>query len=122
MKGLIAALTLGLLFAVAPASLASKASGLRGTVYLRTSPTCHVGTPCKQPAKQMWLKFWRNGRIVKSVRTNDNGKYRITLAAHRFRVTSLRTLTGNGQITPQLVTVRRGRYRRVNFTLDIGIR
>ena len=122
MKALITTATLGLLIALAPVSSASTGSGLRGTVYLRTSPVCHVGTPCKQPAKDVWLKFWRKGRIVASVRTNDKGKYRITLAPHRFRVTSLRTLTGNGQIKPQRVTVRRGLYRRVSFTLDVGIR
>jgi hypothetical protein len=99
-------------------------SGLRGVVLIDPAfPVCRDDVPCTKPAKHVWLLFARNGRTVARTRTTDNGSYRIPLAPGTYAVTSPTHTAGKGQgLTPQRVTVRRGRYRRVEFRLDVGIR
>jgi len=118
--GLVAALALAV--SSAAASGASGTSGLRGQVLIDPGyPICHVGVPCTRPAKHVRLTFRRRGRVVARTRTNDKGKYRISLAPHTYRV-SCSTRTGEtGHLRPQRVTVQRGRYRKVTFKLDLGI-
>jgi len=64
--------------------------------------------------------FLRRGRTART-RTGDDGRYRITLPAGTYTVTSPSHLAGRG-LTPGRVTVRTGVYRRVAFRLDVGIR
>jgi hypothetical protein len=97
-------------------------SGLYGTVTRGpTRPVCEVDQPCEAPAADVTLVFYREGRRIARVRTNDQGKYRITLRPGRYLVRttapSIRRI-----IDPPLVTVPRGRYARVNFSIDTGIR
>ena len=64
------------------------------------------------------LAFWRNGREVAHTRTDSRGRYRLALPPQKYGVTS-----GDGAVvTPAQVTVAPGRYRRVTFRLDTGIR
>jgi hypothetical protein len=122
MKTLIAVLTFGLLFCIGTGSAASGTSGLRGQVLIDPGyPICHVGVPCTRPAKHARLTFRRSGRVVAQTRTNDKGRYRISLAPRTYRVSCTTSSGDKGRLTPQRVTVRRDRYRKVIFKLDLGI-
>ena len=109
---------------VLAASLITLASGLQGTVVIDPArPVCVVGEPCSAPDANDVLVFWRTGRRVAAVRTDAQGRYRKTLAPGRYTVTAPRHRGGIGRgLVPRRVTVSRGRYARVNFRLDVGIR
>jgi len=99
------------------------ASGLHGTVVRSPAmPVCRFGVPCNVPARGVVLKFERRSRVVRRVRTGGHGRYRVRLAPGRYVVrTSARIGMGRG-IRPLRVVVRRGVNRRVDFTIDTGIR
>jgi len=68
------------------------------------------------------LVFVRNGVVVSRVRTNATGRYRLALLPGRYAV-RLPGKPGIGRIVkPQTVRVLRGRYTRVDFSIDTGIR
>ncbi len=95
-------------------------SGLYGKVTRGPiSPVCRVGYPCDEPAKGARFLLQRNGHAT-WVHTTSTGAYRVRLAPGRYFVT-----TGNygpGSIKPSTVRVPAGRYARVNFSIDTGIR
>lgn len=118
MKSIAAAAALVLLLLVAAGSGGS-ASGLHGTVLIYpASPTCQPGTSCTRPAAHALLRFSRGGTVVARVRTDGRGRYRIALRPRIYRVTS----ANGAALKPARVTVAAGRFRRVTFTLDTGIR
>lgn len=120
MKRLAAPLLLALaLFALLGAGSSGTRSGLRGMVLLDPGyPTCKVGTSCTRPAAHALLRFWRHGTVKAHRRTDGRGRYRITLTAGTYRVTS-----ANGtMLKPTRIAVATDRYRRVTFRLDTGIR
>jgi hypothetical protein len=95
----------------------TRGSGLYGTVTRGPiTPVCVVGQPCDGPAAGVTLKFVRNGDVVGKVRTRSDGKYRIRLAPGSYSV------RGGRSLEPTHVTVPRGRFRHVNFSIDTGIR
>ena len=99
--------------AAAPAGLYGKVT--RGPI----SPVCRVGYPCDAPAKGATFLLQRNGSHT-WVHTTNTGTYRVRLKPGRYLVT-----TGNfgpGGIKPSSVRVPAGRYLRVNFSIDTGIR
>lgn len=102
---------------------AARATGLHGRVLIDPAmPVCRVGEPCSRPAKDLELAFLRNGRVVATTSTDDQGRYRIALPAGRYAVRphvqhGLRTA-----LEPAGARVPHGRYARRDFTLDIGIR
>jgi hypothetical protein len=108
---------------LALAFMARSGSGLHGRVVISPArPVCVKDQPCTAPDKNDVLAFWRSGRRVASTRTDSEGRYRVTLAPGRYRVTApKRTGIGRG-LSPSAVVVPSGRYARVNFSLDIGIR
>jgi len=117
---IFAATALALVLSVAVASGASR-SGLHGVVLIDPAyPVCKVGVPCTRPAKNVWLVFLRHGHTART-RTGDDGRYRITLPAGTYTVSSPNHVVGR-RLTPRRVTVRAGVYRRVAFRLDVGIR
>lgn len=102
-------------------SATTPASGLRGVVMRGpTSPICHVGDPCEEPAKGLLLQFRRDGRIVKQVRTSRTGRYRVLLRRGRYAVTTP-GLRAPARLQPQLVMVPRGRLARRDFHLESGV-
>lgn len=119
MKRIVTVLFALSVFFLLGAGSGGSGSGLRGTVLLDPAyPTCPVGTPCTRPAPDALLRFWRHGRVVAHTRTDNSGRYRIALRPRTYRVTA-----ANGAVLkPARVTVTTGRYRRVTFRLDIGIR
>jgi hypothetical protein len=98
------------------------ASGLYGTVREGPiRPVCQAGTSCDRPAANLRLRFVRNGMTVAAVRTDGRGRYRIALRPGRYAVRA--AANGLGSIVkPSPVTVPAGRYARVNFYRDTGIR
>ena len=108
--------------ALAVSAGGSTRSGLYGTVTRGpTKPVCEVDQPCEEPAARVTLVFSRNGREVRRARTNDEGRYRVTLAPGRYVVrTTARALLRI--VEPTRVRVPRGRYARVNLSIDTGIR
>jgi len=118
---IVAATALALALSATAASAGSR-SGLRGVVLIDPAyPVCRVGQPCTAPGRHIWLVFSRRGQAVARTRTASDGSYRIALAPGTFAVSSPHHTPGRG-LRPRSVVVRLGRYRRVNFRLDVGIR
>ena len=117
MKALLPAVALALVLAPSTTAGALARSGLYGTVMRGPiSPTCVAEQPCDAPAAGVVLVFSRGGVVVARVRTHGNGSYRIRLAPGRYAV------TGGRDLQPSAVRVLRGRFRRVEFSIDTGIR
>jgi hypothetical protein len=113
-----AALILVLSFTGFAASSAMQ-GGLHGIVMKGPMPVCRTDL-CDVPAKGLVLKFRRNGSVRAQVRTNDKGRYSVTLRPGRYAVTTPHLRPGQ-ELTPHFVSVPRGRSARVNFHLDTGI-
>jgi hypothetical protein len=98
-------------------------SGLHGLVTRGPiMPVCMVDQPCDEPAANVQLVFLRNGVVVSRVRTSATGTYRLALSPGRYAV-KLPGKPGLGRIVkPQTARVLRGRYSRVDFSIDTGIR
>jgi hypothetical protein len=98
------------------------ASGLYGTVREGpTRPVCRADERCDRLAANLRLRFVRNGMTVAAVRADARGRYRISLRPGRYAVRS--APSGLGSIVePTHVTVLAGRFRRVDFHRDTGIR
>ena len=90
------------------------------------APVCAVDQPCDAPAKYVTLVFSRNGEVVRRTKTNDKGRYRVALAPGVY---SVRLGKAQGQVQrigrgfqPTRVRVLANRFRRVDFSIDTGIR
>jgi hypothetical protein len=98
-------------------------SGLYGRVVISPArPVCAVGEPCTAPDRNDVLSFWVHGRRVATARTNAEGAYRVGLAPGRYAITAKHEARLGRGLEPTRATVPRGRYARLSFTLDIGIR
>jgi hypothetical protein len=107
----------------AGAASGATGSGLHGLVTRGpVMPVCMVDQPCDEPAANVQLVFLRNGMVISRVRTSKAGRYRITLRPGRYAV-RLPGKPALGRIVkPQTAMVLRGRYTRVDFSIDTGIR
>ncbi|HET7856342.1 MAG TPA: hypothetical protein VFL41_07775 [Gaiellaceae bacterium] len=100
----------------------STATGLQGRVMRGPiMPVCRVNVPCDAPAKGLTLRFSRNGRVVASATTNAKGWYRVVLRPGRYSVRTNRR-GPEAMPTPAVATATSGRFRRVDFHVDTGIR
>ena len=98
------------------------ASGLNGRVMRGpTTPVCHIGKPCEEPARGVKLIFSRSGKVVARTTTNEKGRYRIALKSGAY---SVRTNRPAFEKVPQpsRVSVPSARFKRVDFHIDTGIR
>jgi hypothetical protein len=68
------------------------------------------------------LAFSRNGRIVARAVTNTAGWYRITLGPGVYSVATKAAPTAIRRLQPTRAVVVTDRYRRVDFSIDTGIR
>jgi hypothetical protein len=111
--------------AVSSAGAATKPSGLRGLVTRGPIvPVCAVERPCDEPAKNVTLVFVRNGKVTRRTKTNDQGRYRVALAPGLYAVrlpTGQKLTIGRG-LEPTHARVIANRFRRVDFSIDTGIR
>jgi hypothetical protein len=114
---------LAVLVAASSASATTSSSGLRGLVTRGPIvPVCTVELPCDAPAKNVTLVFARNGRIVRRATTNDQGRYRVRLAPGLYAVRlQVKQQIGRG-LEPERARVVANRFRRVDFSIDTGIR
>jgi len=108
--------------AVACASASTSSSGLRGKVMRGPiTPVCRINVPCEEPARGVKLFFSRSGKVVGRTTTNNKGWYRIALKPGAYSVTTNRPGFEH-RPKPSRVTVRTDRVRRVDFSIDTGIR
>ena len=117
--------TLAVAVVASSAGAATSSSGLRGVVMRGPiAPVCVAGQPCSEPAKDITLVFVRNGRVARRAKTNDRGRYRVALAPGLYAVrlpTGQRMTIGRG-LEPTHARVVANRFRRVDFSIDTGIR
>ena len=120
MRGLVA---LAAVVVASSAGAATTPAGLRGLVARGPiAPVCVAGQPCSAPAKNVVLVFSRNGRVVRRVTTNEKGRYRVALAPGLYAV-RLKTRQSIGRgLEPAHARVVANRFRRVDFSIDTGIR
>jgi len=114
---------LAVILVASSAGAATSSSGLRGLVTRGPiAPVCVAGQPCSAPAKDVTLVFSRNGRVVRRARTNERGRYRVVLAPGLYVVRlTPKPAVGRG-LEPVRARVLRARFRRVDFSIDTGIR
>ena len=98
-------------------------SGLKGRVMRGpTMPVCRVGVPCEAPAPGLKLLFYRSGKVVARATTNQRGWYRVALKAGPYTVRTSSRPAFENMLQPRRVRVASGRFKRVDFHIDTGIR
>jgi hypothetical protein len=114
---------LAVVAAASSAGAATTPSGLRGLVTRGPiMPVCVAGQPCDAPAKNVTLVFSRYGRVVRRATTNDQGRYRVRLTPGLYAVRlQVKQQIGRG-LQPERARVAPARFRRVDFSIDTGIR
>jgi len=122
MKVALVSLSLALVL-VAGAQATVSPSGLRGVVMRGPiSPMCVAEEPCTEPAANVTLLFSRNDRIVGRTVTDSVGRYRLRLPAGVYAVRRPGSVTIGRGMEPDHARVYAGRFVRVNFSIDTGIR
>jgi len=112
-----AAVMLALAFSLASSAGATTGSGLVGVVMRGpVTPVCTAETPCDAPAAGVTLKFVRGGVVSGRVVTARDGTYRIALRPGVYAV------QGPKRMMPLSAKVVAGRFTRLNFAIDTGIR
>ena len=113
---------MALLAAFLAAFVATPATGLYGTVHRGPiTPVCGVDVPCDEPANAT-LIFSRAGKTIGRVHTRADGSYRIQLRPGRYSVRTNSPSLFERRPNPATATVPRVGYRRINFSIDTGIR
>jgi hypothetical protein len=121
MRGFVT--VLAVLAAAGSSGAATSSSGLRGLVTRGPiTPVCTAEQPCSEPAKNVTLVFSRNGQVVRRTKTNDLGRYRVALAPGLYAVRLTPKPTIGRGLEPVRARVLRARFRRVDFSIDTGIR
>jgi hypothetical protein len=122
MKIAVATLSLALVI-VAGAQATVAPSGLHGVVVRGPiTPMCVAEQPCTAPATNVTLLFSRGGRIVGRAVTDSAGRYRLRLPAGLYVVRRPVTVTIGRGMEPNRARVYVGRFVRVDFSIDTGIR
>ena len=124
MQVVVTALSLALVIvAGAGAQPVVVSSGLHGVVMRGPiAPVCVAEEPCTEPAKNVTLLFSRNERVRGRVVTEADGRYRLRLPAGVYSVRRAIASSIDRKLEPNLVRVYAGRYIRVDFSIDTGIR
>jgi hypothetical protein len=111
------------LTAAGSAGASTTSSGLWGEVKRGpVTPVCVAEQPCYVPAKGVTLVFVRGGVVVRRAITNDLGRYRVRLAAGTYSVRLPQKQAIGRDLEPVQARVRAGRFVRVDFSIDTGIR
>jgi hypothetical protein len=106
------------------ATLGTARSGLYGVVLAGpTKPVCTVDEPCQKPVR-VTLVFSRlaTGKEAARTRSTAEGRYRIALRAGYYAVRTVERIGIDRNIRPRCVHVRAGRFDRIAFRIDTGIR
>jgi hypothetical protein len=107
------------------AAAGSRGSGLYGVVRRGPiAPVCRAGVPCDAPApvKLVLSRARADGGSVYWLRSDEKGRYRIALPPGIYRVGTGKKPTIGSGIKPHAVHVRAGRWDRIDFFVDTGIR
>jgi hypothetical protein len=86
------------------------------------APVCVAEQPCDEPAAHVTLLFSRASVVVARVVTDGQGRYRIRLRAAVYTVRRPGGTAIGRKLEPSRVRVDAGRVRRVDFSIDTGIR
>lgn len=101
------------------ATASTVGNGLYGHVMRGPiSPVCAAEAPCSAPAAGAVLVFSRAGGDVARTRVRADGSYRIALAAGTYAVRAV----AMRPVEPDRASVRAGHFRKVDFSIDTGIR
>jgi hypothetical protein len=124
MKVVITALALTLVIVAGAGAQGNVvSSGLRGVVMRGPiAPMCVAEEPCTAPAKNITILFSRNDRVVGRAVTDSAGRYRLRLPAGVYAVRRPPPLGIGRGIEPNHARVYAGRFVRVDFLIDTGIR
>jgi hypothetical protein len=122
MRSVVVITTLALV--VATGAQATTARGtLAGTVTRGPiTPVCAIEQPCDEPAPNVTLLFMRNGAVVGRAVTDADGHYRVRLPAGTYTVRRPSATTMDRKLEPNRVWVAAARTRRIDFSIDTGIR
>ena len=111
------------LFLVSGAQATPVSSGLHGIVMRGPIvPVCVAEQPCSAPAKNITLLFSRNGQVVARSKTDLAGRYHLRLRPGLYGVALTTTPRIGRGLEPDHARVRLGRYLRLDFSIDTGIR
>jgi hypothetical protein len=111
------------LFLASGAQATPASSGLHGIVTRGPIvPVCVAEQPCSAPAKNVTLLFSRNGRVIARARTDLAGRYHLRLRPGSYGVALTTTPRIGRGLEPDHARVRTGRYVRLDFSIDTGIR
>jgi hypothetical protein len=113
-----------LALAVAGAAGATvRPSGLQGDVTRGPiAPVCRLDQPCTEPARHVTLMFSRNGRLAGRALTDEAGHYRLRLPPGTYLVRRSVVKGPDWKLSPRRVQIHAGRFVRLDFAIDTGIR
>ena len=101
------------------ATASNVSNGLYGHVMRGPiTPVCAAEDPCSAPAAGAVIVFSRGGQDIARTRVRADGTYRLTLGGGTYAVRAL----GMRPIEPDKAWVRSGHFRKVDFSIDTGIR
>jgi hypothetical protein len=86
------------------------------------TPVCAIEVPCDEPAPNVTLLFTRNDAVIGRAVTDANGNYRIRLPGGTYVVRRPSATTIDRRLDPNRVWVAAARTRRIDFSIDTGIR
>ena len=86
------------------------------------APVCVVGQACDEPAPGVTLLFSRKGHVAGRAVSDAEGRYSVRLAAGHYAVSQPSPPEIGRGIEPRTVRVYAGHRRRVDFSIDTGIR
>ena len=117
-------LSVGLAFLISgSAQAATSPSGLKGSVTRGPiTPVCVAEAPCSEPARNVTLVFSRSDHVAGRAVTDTLGRYRVRLPAGLYSVRRSASTGIDRKLEPNRVRVYAGRFVRVDFSIDTGIR
>ncbi len=126
LRFVVATAAIAMLALLPAAAVGTTGSGLYGTVRKGPiTPVCRAGVPCDAPAK-LTLTFestFSSSNLRVQIDSDRNGRYRVALPPGFYTVKTGRAKTvAVRPIKPRAVHVRKGRWDRINFFVDTGIR
>lgn len=105
----------------------AQATPLRGTLTGTVTrgpiaPVCVAEQPCDEPAASVTLLFVRHAAVVGRAVSDSAGHYRVRLPAGTYAVRRPFAKTIDRKLEPNRVSVAAARTRRIDFSIDTGIR
>jgi hypothetical protein len=99
-------------------------SGFTGKASISPSQNiCPATRSCRKPAAGLTLVFSQHGQVVSTAKTGKDGSYRVGLPNGGNYVISVRGNPGIAPaVKPATATVSEGELKRLDLTIDIGIR